>query len=136
MRLRVAGLLLAAMAAPIAAAECDAGIPDLLVASEWTAVPHQMMGNPAAKVAISFTNEGRRSIRMIDASFTISTILGRTIGYPMRGPSDVKMAPGETFSFDVALPGTEILDNHPDDIVVTVCTRQVVYDDGTVEKFE
>lgn len=136
MRLRIAGLLLAAMAAPIAAAECDAGTPDLLVASEWTAVPHQMMGNPASKAAMTFTNQGAQPIRMIDAAFTISTVLGRMIGYPMKGPSAVKIAPGETFTFEVALPGTELLDSHPDDIVVTICTRQVVYDDGTVGNFE
>lgn len=83
--------------------------------------------------------------RMIDGYVEVEDVLGATIGN-FELDRDVQLVPGEAFS--KTLPGVRVGDErrqrnsfarlmrvHPDDVVLNVCIRGVVYEDGTVARF-
>jgi hypothetical protein len=123
-------LIVALLAASPSLAECNT---TLITLTEWQAVAAE----GGVKVDTSFSYNGDRPIRMMDAIVNIEDVLGEYIG--TIGPNrDMHLTPGQTFSqtgtYRISLLG-RLLTTNAADIVMSVCVRGVVYDDGTVAKF-
>lgn len=136
MRSVFGGVALAAlMCSPAAANEFCRGSADLLTVSEWSIEPIDERAN---KLVVTTTSHMEKGTRMIDASVGFIDALGGHVGsYTM--DRDAKIGSGGTyeqtgrwgqFTFE------RLLDLLPEDVSPYVCVRSVLYDDGTVERFE
>lgn len=121
---------------PAIAGECPAGRSDIIRLDEWSAEPGDAR---TVALTIRFTNVSDRSFRMVDGGVSFADVLGRSLG-GVALPEDTALAPrqSEVREFNMlAAGGMERLPSvSPSDVRAISCVRAVVYDDGTVERFD
>lgn len=136
MRLTLAVALAALAVGAVQAEEtCGTGTSTAIELLSWSAQVGPGSFAPTV-VDLELKNNLPKGIRMLDASIFYVDVLGRDVGRYGLDP-DTKAAASSDFSQQgVYFSDTRLIEANPSDIVVTICTRQVVYDDGTVEKFD
>jgi hypothetical protein len=129
-------LALAVLVSPAAAAECFEGRPDAITVKSWApSAKESLIGEPVL-VRYVLNNALDKSIRMIDASVFFDDVLGKHIGGYEVEPDVAAVAGGDFEVEGTYLGMTRLLDANPEDILVSICTKAVVYGDGTTETFE
>lgn len=116
------------------AAACN---EDLFTIESWSEVEDRARYYPATALVIEARYHGDKPIRMVDAEYTLTDVLGDEVAEG-RIERDVRLRPGETVSFEsVQMPfqKNRVALIEPEDIVPSTCTTAVVYDDGTIERF-
>lgn len=96
------------------------------------------MGPPAgADMTINYALTGDKSVRSIDGSFLFADAFGNMLDQvPISNAA--RIATGETNTQRDAYQSGHLLMalKDPDDVIVTSCTRAVIYEDGTHETFD
>lgn len=137
-----AAMMVALLGAAVVANDafaCD-GSTKLLSVKDWTVeeVDGLIPGiHSGIDITVDIKSHAEKPFRMIDASYTFADALGRRISGFMIDP-DLKVRPGETVSTTNGYTGSEmdrVIKMNRDDVIVTICTRAVVYEDGTKEDF-
>jgi hypothetical protein len=124
-------ILAAMLFSTLSAAGCN---EELFTVTEWSIEER----DPFPPLNVTLRYEGDRPIRMVDGHYWLADVLGaRTGGGPI--PRDSRLSPGDTLS-TVAFQGTDdgkrLLQINPADVITSTCVRGLVYEDGTVERFE
>lgn len=132
------GMLLAT--AGVAYADCrPSGSADVLTVSDWSVdVSPDRMGTMTAKVSVELTSVEPKAIRMAEGVIVFSDALGGYIAN-IDIDRDIKIPPSGAASWLAEYGGTD-LDRIPtlerDQLSVVACVSSILFDDGTVEKFE
>lgn len=135
MRLVIAGVL-ALLASQADAAECNTGRSDAILLKSWTPEATKTIIGQSVKVHFVLTNGLSKGFRMADASVFFDDVLGNHIGGYVLEP-DMKVGAGADVEISGNYPGmTRLLEADPADIVVRICTKAVVYEDGSQERFD
>lgn len=116
------------------AAACDETLFEI---TGWSA-GEETKSRLSFPITVDARYNGDRPIRMNDTYFDLTDILGSQVGEGFI-PRDLHLEPGEEFTFESRqslFTSSRLPDLNPDDVVATLCTRGVVYADGTVEKFD
>jgi hypothetical protein len=133
----VVAALLALVSLPVSADEvCGRqGSSEFLQLVAWTIEPVDERTNRMTETLVL---HGDKPIRMIDGSIIYRDVLGGSIASKAID-RDIRLAPGSEyvqegnwgqFTFE------RILEMERQDVVAFVCTKAVVYDDGTSQQFE
>lgn len=131
MKLTIAAALLIGTAVPASA--CNS---EMLVVRDWGAAAND--GNKFFPVSLSANVEykGARPYRMIHAGVMFADVLGANLGQ-INLERDQVVAPGDILIVDGLVDAKErLLTVNRDDVVTRTCVWSIVYDDGTIEKFE
>lgn len=121
------------------AAECSAGVDTVLGLKEWSAkMVDGALGRPEPLVTITYKNLSDHPIKMIDASLSFSDALGERISSVALG-RDIKIAAGaeksEKFLMSGSIGFERLTKLDKSDAEGTICTKAVMYDDGTKQQF-
>jgi hypothetical protein len=124
----------------VANADCGASSSaDVLTVHDWSVeVGPDRMGMTVATVNIELENVAEQPVRMIDGTVLFEDALGGYIAN-ITIERDLQIPPGGTASWTAEYGGTG-LDRVPnlrrDEITVDACVESVLYEDGTVERFD
>jgi hypothetical protein len=132
--MRVAVIALFVMvAAPATADEgCRSGRSDIIELAAWAAEP----GSAGTVLALQFRSSTERPVRMIEGTVLFSDVLDRPIGEVEIDP-DLHIGPVGEATQESNLPSLNRLAvARPEDIRASVCVAAVVYEDGTVDRFD
>lgn len=131
MRLVLVAIALTAWAAPALAA-CNS---DLLSVVDWKIGESKISLLPYA-IEATVTYNGDRPFRMIHAGVMLDDVLGRNLGQ-VNLDEDQKASPGDTVLVDGQVSASKRLGEiNRSDVVSRACVWSIVYDDGTVAKFD
>jgi hypothetical protein len=126
----VAAMLVAA--APPALGACNA---DLLKVVDWQIGESQISLLPY-RIEATVRYEGSRPFRMIHAGVMLDDALGKNLGQVNLG-EDQKAAPGDEIVVDGQVSVSKRLGAVArEDVAPRACVWSIVYDDGTVERFD
>jgi hypothetical protein len=123
------------IAGSAAAQSCNS---DVLALDDWAIAIGNRSGMESAEMALTYRSTADKPFRMIDASVRFTDVLGGLIGL-ISTERDMRLSPGEAFSEDQTYLGTQLnrmVDMERSDINAVLCTRAVVYEDGTQETFD
>lgn len=111
---------------------------DILALKEWSVTLGNRSGLESADLALTYQSTAGKTFRMIDASIRFTDALGGHIAL-IATERDMRLAPGDTFSEDQSYLGTQlnrIAHMDHSDVNVAVCTKAILYEDGTHETFD
>jgi hypothetical protein len=123
------------LAAPALGAECSVGRSDAVVVTSWAAEATSGTLGPMVQVSYVLSNNLPKGIRMVDASVNFEDVLGQTMPGFKLAPDIAAAAGGDFAQVATYLGMDRLVKARHEDIIVTVCTRAVVYEDGTKESF-
>lgn len=109
---------------------------EMLAVQDWQASANE--GNKIVPVSLSATvqYQGARSYRMIHGGVMFADVLGGNLGQ-VNLERDQSVAPGDVIEVDGLVGAKDrLLTINRDDVVTRTCVWSIVYEDGTVEKFE
>lgn len=109
---------------------------DLIQVQDWSI---QSFDDKDNELSLKFASAGVKPIRMIDASAVFEDSLGEIIlAFSLDRDADIQ--PGKSLTTTRTLFPNEKYDRLPklnkEDVKAYVCTRGVVYEDGTKESFK
>lgn len=126
-------LIILAMTTGATAQECNYGSLDVMKLTGWSAAPND---DKTTKVTVTYKNSTAKQIEIVDASVFFADAVGDIIG-GIRLARESKFAPGETLTIaQDAVDLHKVTESERQKISAYICTRTVVYVDGTKEKFE
>lgn len=131
MKLFISATLLLGASAPAIA--CNS---EMLEVQSWQATANE--GNKFFPVDLVATVEyqGDRSYRMIHAGVVFADALGQNLGQ-INLERDQKVAPGDMIEVDGLVDAKDrLLTINRDDVVTRTCVWSIVYEDGTIERFD
>jgi hypothetical protein len=132
MKLALATAVMIGVLASPAAAACNS---EMLAVVDWKATKNDSTLLPYLLEA-TVRYEGARPYRMIHAGVMFADVLGEQLGQ-VNLPKDAEVSPGAVVVADAYVDADERLGVvNRDDIVYRTCVWSIVYDDGTVEKFD
>lgn len=116
-----------------ALAECPAGSPNVLRLVSWEAATAD---DGFADLEIVYENVSDQPIQMIDAILTFQDALGGHIG-TLAVERDLTLAPSEQGrqNFIPTIKDWRLPKLSPETVTADICTRAVLYADGTREDF-
>lgn len=112
---------------------------EILTVTEWeVAETEGFLSSSFIGLGITHLNNSDRTIRMVQGRTEFHDILDRRIASVPMAEDELRRPGEQTLQVTVAgRPGSDRLETaSPDDIVVSTCVNAVVYDDGTVERFD
>jgi hypothetical protein len=118
-----------------AAQSCNTNI---LTLTDWSLTLGNRSGLESAELTLIYQSTAGKPFRMIDASIRFTDALGGHIAL-VSTERDMRLSPGDTFSENQSYLGTQlnrIAHMERSDVDVVLCTKAVVYDDGTQETFD
>lgn len=127
-------VLLIVMMAATPAMACDS---DFIVVQDWQVKNIERGSFPGPEADVHYRLTGDKGVRMIDAAIRFEDALGKRIA-SIAVERDKRLSPGITARLVGFYPGSElsrIPNMEREDVMVTTCTRAVIYDDGTKEEF-
>ena len=122
----------------VVAAECGRGSADALEVVSWSAAESTNSFAAGVEVTVEVRNNLPQGVRMWDASVRFYDVLGRSIGSIGVAP-DLRIAAGDTAQDGGSYLGSDLdrlLSMDAADVVVLACTRAVVMNDGTAQRFD
>lgn len=131
MRAQLISFAVSLCCATAAVAGCNA---EMLTLTAWKITPLDATTN---RLDTSFTYNGSKAIRMLDASAGFADVLGSNIA-SFALDRDMLLQPGQSFTQTGRwgqFTFERLLALKPEDVVTQTCLRGVVYGDGSVEKF-
>jgi hypothetical protein len=123
------------LTAPAAATTCNT---EILALEGWSVTLGTRSGYESANVMLAYQSTAAKPFRMIDASVRFADALGGHIALISTG-RDMRLAPGDMFREEQSYLGTNlnrVVGMDRSDVSVELCTKAVVYEDGTVETFD
>jgi hypothetical protein len=133
------GMVLAMLATPALAEDCQSGKSGVLALLDWTAVMKPSLVGDEPVVTINYINETHKNIRMIKAAVWFKDALGETMaGVDLE--KDIRLAPDKTKSQTFHVSGSSGFERltklEKRDAHGYICVEAVLYEDGTKESFE
>ena len=109
---------------------------ELFSVEDWRGTASDTGRHVRTDMDVDLRYDGDRPYRMIHAAAMFSDVIGNAL-VTVRVDRDRSVQPNEqlTISGAFAGEGSRITEIHRDDVVSRVCVWSIVYDDGTVEKF-
>lgn len=109
----------------------------LFTLNEWSATASEDGRNVRTEMLVDLTYEGVRPYRMIHGAALFSDVLGNAL-VTVQFDRDAQIEPGQTVEAKGAFigKGSRITTINRDDVVTRTCVWSIVYDDGTVERFD
>lgn len=135
MRTIVLGLVCLAFSSGTAAAQAPCSVGgDILQVADWSIEP---IDDSTNSLSVTLKNTGTNNIRMVDGSVGFVDALGGQIA-SYKIDRDASIGAGEEYSHTGRWgPFTfeRLLKLRPEEIGTWVCVRSVLYEDGTIERF-
>lgn len=110
---------------------------DFIAVEEWSIKERRGQPSTGAEVSIKYRLTGDRPYRLIDGSFIFTDAMDwemERIAIPREKPMSLG-AIGEQKGIYPSSTLMMAAKMNPSDVIVTTCTRSVIYDDGTRETF-
>ncbi len=132
MKRLMVGVVLAT-AATLPAMACNS---EMLTVVDWQAIKNEQNRFFPYVLEATVQYNGDRPYRMVHAGVMFADVLGKGIGQ-VNLERDQNVTPGETIIADGLVTVDErIATINRADVVTRTCVWSIVYDDGTVEKFD
>lgn len=110
---------------------------ELFSINDWQVKASEDGRNVRTVVGADVTYKGARVYRMIHGAVLFSDALGNAlVTVPIE--ADANVEPGDSFAASGAFLGStsRITSINPDDVIAETCVWSIIYDDGTVERFD
>lgn len=105
---------------------------------DWRVQNIERNSFPGPEAVVHYRLSGSKGVRMLDAAVRFEDALGKHIA-SIAVDRDERLAPGGTARLVGFYPGSNlsrIPNMEREDVVVSTCTRAVIYEDGTKEEFK
>ncbi|WP_246675225.1 hypothetical protein [Mesorhizobium sp. B2-3-4] len=123
--------------APCHAANCSEGGGKALAIGSWTLGP--IKADETRDFTFEINSSLKKPTKMVEGTIWFEDALGRSLNGWKLDP-DFKVQAGATAEFVLSLGklnfGKRLEHLNRDDLVATLCTEKVLYDDGTKEEFK